>query len=527
MNSFQSDVLNEDALRLLLHSAPIAIAAVDASGTILFVNDKLCDLFQYNKEELFGKPVELLLPQTLRQWHIAHRQKYATDPHVRSMGSGMDLSGRRKDGSIFPLEAGLSPIQLNGEQIVLSTIIDITQRKQAKEILERRVIERTRELERRRHIADSMRDILSKLNENRSLDETLQYIVERTESLLNSDGSAIFLLDSTSNTYKIRVGYGLTQIDMQQMTIPYTGQSLLKKTLTLQQTVAIRNLQEDNLGQDTTAQQRRQILLSHGYRALIVVPLMVNDEAYGALTVYYKGEREFVDEELELATVFGAQISLAIQNEHLRLRSEATAIAEERNRIARDLHDSVTQTLFSANMIAGVLPQIWAMQPEEGMKRLHELQELTHGALAEMRTLLVELRPAMLEDMVLPELLQQLIDGIAARGKFAISFQVDGDCALPLPVRVAFFRTAQEAMNNIAKHSQATKAELQLVCGAELVRLTVIDNGCGFRLGKITSNHLGLTIMRERAAEISGDLSIRSTPSKGTTIELTWKRREV
>ena len=282
----------------------------------------------------------------------------------------------------------------------------------------------------------------------------------------------------------------------------------------------------EHLGQDSTAQHRRQALLTSGYHALVVVPLMVNDEAYGGLTTYYQQKRDFDQEELDVAMLFGTQISLAIQNARLRERSEEIAVTAERNRIARDLHDSVTQTLFSASMIADVLPILWTMQPDEGERRLTELRELTRGALAEMRTLLLELRPATLEDVPLPELLQQLIDGISARGMFAIDIQITGECEQPVDVRVAFFRTAQEAMNNIAKHSQATQATVILRCQPTATVIQIIDNGCGFQIDRITPNHLGLKIMRERAAAINGDLEINSTLGEGTTVQLSWKARK-
>ena len=143
-----------------------------------------------------------------------------------------------------------------------------------------------------------------------------------------------------------------------------------------------------------------------------------------------------------------------------------------------------------------------------------------------MRTLLLELRPATLEDVPLPELLQQLIDGVAARGKVAVDFQIEGDCDLPMEIRVAFFRTAQEAMNNVAKHSQASRVAITLQCQSDAAMMTIGDDGCGFALDKIPPNHIGLDIMRERAAAIDGDLSIETTPSIGTTVQLSWQRRE-
>ena len=140
----------------------------------------------------------------------------------------------------------------------------------------------------------------------------------------------------------------------------------------------------------------------------------MKDEIFGGLMLYYVEARKFSAEEIELAVMFGDQAVLAIENARLRAQAERTAVAAERNRIARDLHDSVTQTLFSATLIAEVLPKLTQRDSEEGSRRLEELRQLTRGALAEMRTLLLELRPATLTEVSIEELLRQLTE--AARG---------------------------------------------------------------------------------------------------------------
>ena len=155
----------------------------------------------------------------------------------------------------------------------------------------------------------------------------------------------------------------------------------------------------------------------------------------------------------------------------------------ERTRLARDLHDAVTQTLFSTTLIAEVLPDLWEMNRAEGLRRLEELRQLTRGALAEMRTLLVELRPNALVEVPLSVLLRQLTDAMIGRARIAIQLSAEGDAAggtrLPADVQVGLYRIAQEALNNVVKHAKATQAVVTLRQG-ETVRLTVADNGAGF-----------------------------------------------
>ncbi len=214
-----------------------------------------------------------------------------------------------------------------------------------------------------------------------------------------------------------------------------------------------------------------------------------------------------------------AELNLA--NERLRAKAAQDAVTAERTRLARDLHDAVTQTLFSTTLIADVLPDIWALNPDEGRRRLEEVRQLTRGALAEMRTLLVELRPNALVEVPLPTLLRQLTEAMVGRARINIQLSAEGERKLPADVQVGLYRLAQEALNNVVKHAKASQAVITLRLGAT-VRLTVADNGSGFEMASVTADHLGLKIMRERAEAIGARLSIYSEPGEGTQISVVW-----
>jgi PAS domain S-box-containing protein len=198
------------------------------------------------------------------------------------------------------------------------------------------------------------------------------------------------------------------------------------------------------------------------------------------------------------------------------------AIISERTRLARDLHDAVTQTLFSASMIAEVLPDLWEINPAEGVRRLEELRQMTRGALAEMRTLLVELRPNSLVQIPLPDLLRQLCESLIGRARLPIEFLVNGQAKIPPDVQITLYRITQEALNNIVKHAKATKVVVNLFLG-DSVRLVIIDDGCGFDLAAISHDRLGLKIMCERAEAIGANCSIYSQPGEGTQISVIWQ----
>lgn len=213
----------------------------------------------------------------------------------------------------------------------------------------------------------------------------------------------------------------------------------------------------------------------------------------------------------------------AVQAELVQQAEEQAATAE-RSRLAQELHDVVTQLLFSINLIAASLPRLWSMDPEMAERSTAELQRLTRGALAEMRTLLRELRPQTIAATDLGTLVSQLTDGLAARHDIpaAVSSDVDGD--LPPDVHLALYRIAQEAMNNVAKHANASSLIVDLTDADGGVHLVVTDDGYGFDAANVEPGHMGLDIMQERASAIGAALTVTSEPETGTTVDVTWSR---
>ncbi len=514
------------SLQLLVESAPISLVVVNTNGQIVYVNAKLEELFGYSRDELLGKAVEQLMPQHFHGAHVHHRSHYMQAPHVRAMGSGMDLAGRRKDGSVFPLEAGLSHFQVGDEAMVIATITDISRRKETELFLERRVEERTHEIEQRRQVSDGLREILTILNSNRSLADILAYIGEQACLLLAADASLIYRLDQRYKELLVQASHGLTSeaqahmMDRMAQLIPdqgvWTGQAVV---------ISDRAQHEDMPAVALSLLEAQVVGL--GYRAYLTVPITVKSEIYGGLLLCYAQTRTFSREAIELAFSMGDQTALAIENARLHTQIEHAAVAAERNRIARDLHDAVTQTLFSASMIAEVLPRLWQRNQTIGQQSLEELRELTRGALAEMRTLLLELRPAKLVEIDLADLLRQLADGVTGRARVAVTLTIEGQAELPPDVKIAFYRIAQEALNNVAKHAQAQHIQITLTCGPDLISLAVVDDGLGFAFETILPTHLGLGIMRERAEDIGAILTVVSMPDQGTTISVQWSNGPV
>lgn len=254
-----------------------------------------------------------------------------------------------------------------------------------------------------------------------------------------------------------------------------------------------------------------------------LLPLSVRGRTLGVLVIIGSKGRTFNRRQCSLFESIADQLAVAVENASLYAQAERTAAAEERSRLARELHDAVTQTLFSASLIAEVLPRLWSRDPEEGQRRLKELRSLTRGALAEMRALLIELRPAALETGDLGDLLRQLATAVSGRTGVPIEVTLDGDWEPPVEVKVALYRIAQEALNNAAKHASASQVEVALRVSQERITLHIQDDGVGFNLEEVSSNGLGLGTMRERAAEIGARLTFNSWPHEGTSVQVEWR----
>jgi nitrate/nitrite-specific signal transduction histidine kinase len=260
-------------------------------------------------------------------------------------------------------------------------------------------------------------------------------------------------------------------------------------------------------------------------RSELAVPLKIQDTVIGVLNVESDQINAFDETDLTVLQSLAHQAAIAIENARLYEHAKELAIMEERQRLARDLHDAVTQTLFSSSLIAEVLPRLWDRDHDEAWKRLDELRQLTRGALAEMRTLLIELRPSDLVEAELSDLLDQLTKATASRARIPITVEVEGECSPPTEVKVGLYRVAQEALNNVVKHAVASQVRVNLNCQSKQIVLSVVDDGRGFDKSLVPGEKMGLDIMRERVEAIGAELTIESTIGSGTEIKVVWTKK--
>jgi signal transduction histidine kinase len=216
---------------------------------------------------------------------------------------------------------------------------------------------------------------------------------------------------------------------------------------------------------------------------------------------------------------------LQVANQKLRdyaKQIETLAAAEERNRLARELHDSVSQTIFSMNLTAQSARILIDRDPERVAGLLDHLQTLSQNALGEMRSLIQQLRPHSLIENGLPAALRDHAAERFEQDNLKVEVQVKGKGHLPPIVEEGLFRIAQEALNNIVKHAKTDKAMIQLKFVNDLASLTIEDQGVGFdqTSTKSATGHMGLSSMRERVESLGGNLDIDTSPGKGTRIRI-------
>jgi signal transduction histidine kinase len=268
--------------------------------------------------------------------------------------------------------------------------------------------------------------------------------------------------------------------------------------------------------------------LLEGVQSWMWVPLAVKNRIIGGIGIAHVERNYFSPHYADLAMTIANQAAMTLVNAELYEHAKELATLQERQRLAQNLHDAVNQSLFSAGLIAEVLPRLWERDQAEARRALETLRGLTRGALAEMRALLAELRPNTLTDADLGDLLHLLANAFTGRTNIPATVTTSGEGKLPADTQVALYRICQEALNNIAKHAKAGKVEIDVHQTAGGMELHIRDNGSGFLASDLKpSGHFGLSMMRERAESVGAVLKIDSRPGKGTEITIHWKDLEV
>jgi signal transduction histidine kinase len=361
----------------------------------------------------------------------------------------------------------------------------------------------------RKRGVEHVRDVLAAVNSADSFAEILNVVISQAMHLLDPSAVIIGRWDPITKRLGVHAAQGTGPT--------FAVENLLEPMLpTLAARKPVMYTREDdsrdNPGHVSTV------------RSVLFVPLHDDQTLRGAMLLYFAEQRRLSQAELELVDLLGSQVAHAFDAAQRQANAREAALMSERNRIARELHDSVTHALFAISLIAESLPQTWQSHPEAALESIGKLHPLAQGALAEMRAMLLELRAGEPVDRNLGDLLRELGDRTRSFYALPVTTTVVGDCPLPKHVQAAMYRIAQEALNNIYKHARASRATVQLHCQASgAVVLRVSDDGQGMDLQATGAHQLGLRIMRERAAEIGASFTITSELGAGTRIAMVWQ----
>lgn len=377
-------------------------------------------------------------------------------------------------------------------------------------------IKRAEKAERRhRAVSDALREIAVVLHSTLDLNTVLDCIMDTIHRVVPHPFANVMLIRGAavevvrSRGYTPDVTARLAHRQLEIVTSPH-----LQTMLDTQQALVLPTI-DDARALGNVAEWR----WVHSY---VGTPILAQGQVIGFINLESAEVGTFKKKHAKQLHAFAEHAALAIRNAQLHQQYQELAVWEERQRIARELHDAVSQTLFSVNLIADALPNMWTRTPTQVPPKLAELRQQTQIALTEMRTLLFELRPQALQDIPLEHLIDHLVRTLVGRTAVRVDFrpQRAAQTQLPEAVKLALYRVVQEAINNIIRHSLATRATITCVLATDQASVEICDDGCGFDLSIPFPGHLGLRIMRERAEAIGAALHIQSQPGLGTTIRL-------
>ncbi|MFN8371615.1 MAG: PAS domain S-box protein [Anaerolineae bacterium] len=488
---------------VLLESANEAVTQIDVDQCLVYINPPFAEMLGYRSDELLGHHyTEFVHPDSLDE------AKQAFNEWLQGARGRRDMRFLHKNGTtMWMLASSAGTFSHEG---ILLMLTDITDRKLA-EAADHEA----------RQLAETFNEVSVMLNSTLELDELLNRIVSIVVKMIPHDACEIFLVSGDYVEIVRHRNYLDPRQDeaMEGVRLRLTDVRNLADLYHRTSKVTFANVNE---------YQGWVRLPNHEWvSSFCSAPICIDEQVIGFITLTSQMPDFFNNNYTGRLIAFANYAAVAIQNAQLFEQADELAVTRERQRLARELHDAVTQTLFATSIMAETLPRLWDTDPALVRERLGDLERLTRGALAEMRTSIFEMRPETLTETDFSRLLGTLADTILSKSAIEVALHADSGMSLLPNVQLVFYRVAQEALNNVIKHSGATQLNIYYTNDTERAVLTIRDNGMGFNPAQVESGHFGLKIMRERAESVGAVLEVTTHQDTGTHIRLTWEKTEV
>ncbi len=509
----------------ILANESMEIAGADAGAVLLLDENRLevsatAGLWKDYQGEGFSISRDLL-------WEIVHANEsvfFTRDEVLRIANQVHEGAATMLEKvaacSLLPIKAGefgigllatgySSPQDFTNERVdLLMTIAEIAgntmQRMRTMEILEQLVTNRTREL-------STIYNVVSVVGESVEIDKSLDSVLDQVLMALEAKFALFFLLNEESDRIFLRAEKGLSAEHKQSVKILPLEKTWEGWIIRQGEPLVVPNISQDS-------RMFAPADFSDGIYSYLGAPMHSHGKVAGVLGVIRKGKPYNVDDILLLSAIVD-HIGLILENAKLHKRAGQLAIVEERSRLARDLHDSATQTMYSAMLFAETSLNL-AERGETAalITNLKRLSQLSQQALREMRLLVYELRPSVLEQDGLIAAIRQRLEMVEKRVGIREKLIIYSLPPLSPNVELALYRITLEALNNVLKHAEATEVQVEINCENDTLHLAVSDNGVGFDNGLMDTGGIGLNSMRERTVALGGEFEITSSINLGTRV---------
>ena len=377
--------------------------------------------------------------------------------------------------------------------------------------LERLVQRRTSDLEKRTGEIEALYEADEQIIRNVTLIQVYQTLVDVSVSMLKADRSVVFVWNEEQEKIMPRLSRGFNSQTLFALNFA-EGEGMVGRAMQTGEPIIVSDLKLNSLRGDI-----QTVIRNEGIQSFAHFPIVVDGKVMALFNVAYTRPNALNEDTIRLFTALVNRASLSIANMELFEQTKDLAVMEERNRLARDLHDSAKQKAFAALAQLGTANGILKSKPNEVKPHLIEAETLVYEVIQELTFLIQEIYPIALQEKGLPTTLREYIFEWENRNDTEVKLTVRNERSLPLETEQAIYRIIQEALANVARHSKAKRVDVSLVYNVDSLQVLIADDGCGFDMNQ-RAKGMGFRSMRERISSIRGTIQVQSAPGQGTRL---------